>query len=391
MKAKRRHELKENSLAHWIGEFIEENKTYLIPIAIAVLALPLIYLGVQFFNKMQLSQAGEAWKAYYSASAIADADERYSALRAIAVNPDYQSDAASAWAQQGVADQDLRVGSVDLFNPLEEEKAVDKLNLAVAGYENVLNRSGVHPMLQRRARYGLAQAYEALSNPEEAAAQYRLLADKASDTAIGKEAARRLRLLETADGKGIRGTVLALYEGFKEYDPSMPGDAFHQGLGEDLPVDVRDLPDVPSLSFPGSEGVDPVESTDPTEPKDPVETTDPTEPKEPAEPKEDPAETTDPAEPKTDPVDPKETPEPTEPKTDPAEPATEPVEPTEPKEPEAPAEPATEPAEPAEPSDSTEPSETTEPAAETADEESAKEPATETTESDTEPEAAPSE
>lgn len=335
MKAKRRHELQENSLANWVGEFIEEYRPYLIPLAIAVVAIPLVYFAVKFFIDRGYQQAGGSWAAYYAASANPDEKERYGQFRTVAENPELENSAAAAWAKQAMADRDLRLGSALLFSPVQRDDGIDQLQEAAAGYESILANTKIHPMLQRRAHYGLAQTYEALGEPKKAAQQYRILVEQAAETAIGENAKKRLSRLQTADGKGIRPSVVALFKGFENYEPSH---AFNN-----MPVDISDLPEVPNLSFPGSDdfgvttedpknteepttdGAEPVaDSSEPVENEGDPKTSDPKEPTNPEPKSGDPKET----EPKetTDAVEPPESADSEEPAT--GDPATEPEEAT---------------------------------------------------------------
>lgn len=249
MKSKRRHDLQTNQLADWIGKKIEKVKPYSNLIVLGTLVALVVIVGVVFLINRRNSQAARDWGLYTIQANMREPDP--AELTKVA-----QSDPDSPphlWALQAAADAQSSKGIELLYT--EREKGMKELDRARKTYETILERVDDDPLLQRRARYGLAKTLESMGELEAARKQYMELASAAQGFAIGKLAKRQVERL--ADP-----SLSAFYDKFAKLDqtdssrsefeptflPERPDIRF--------PGDYLPLPERPDISFP-----EPVEAT----------------------------------------------------------------------------------------------------------------------------------
>ncbi|MBP86935.1 MAG: hypothetical protein CMJ64_09485 [Planctomycetaceae bacterium] len=237
MKAERRHELQDNELANWLGQYLAHVKPYSKTIlAVALLALAAAVAG-SFVLRDQAARAQLGWNDFYQAFGQRNTDS----LEDVAKQ--YAGTDAAIWATQAEADLQLAEGVNALYR--SREQARDLLESAKNGYSSVAVAPGTDRLLKERAWFGLGRVHESLSELDEAIDYYGRLAQSSPDSALGKEAQRRLDMLKDPD-------VEKWYNWFarqKPRPPIAPGIPGGPGM-PDLPTDLGNLPDRPDLSLP---------------------------------------------------------------------------------------------------------------------------------------------
>lgn len=236
MKTKRRHELQTNALADRLGAmliWVEERYKLAVGAAVLVAAAVVAYLAL---SRSTAEKTQTAWNEYFAAMASQNPDS----MRKVA--EDHSGTVAGTWARLWIADQDLRIGIDQLFR--DRPQANDELRKAISSYELVLQQE-IDSLLEQRARFGLARAYESLDRLDDARKAYQELADKSKwkpEPLYAKQAEARLADLNLPRTK-------AFYDWFASQDPrpSLQG-----GAGE-LPFSTPSL-DAPLPEEPGALG-----------------------------------------------------------------------------------------------------------------------------------------
>ena len=305
MKTERRHELQTNVLADWLGKKIEGFQPYfkvIQPYFKSIVAVSLLLLAAIFafmvLNGSQSSRQGASWAEFMSAFGQRDAD----LLDRVADSN--EGTTAGLWAKQAMADIQLADGTSQLY--MDRDAAAEALDDAAAAYKEVVDQAGKHPMLRRRAMFGLAQANECLSvltknkgkNQEFldiARKNYEQLAKDAAGTVLGRMAAKRFELvtdlagpLQSTDDGATDESNWYLWLASQEMPPpslgqGMPGD-FGTGGGtprvgaNTMPgfASRPPLPPIPSLDppFPLEDESPAPETPDNPEPADSPEPAD---------------------------------------------------------------------------------------------------------------------
>jgi uncharacterized protein YdbL (DUF1318 family) len=264
MKTQRRHDLQTNVLADWLGKKLEAIKPYFKSILAVAIAIPAVWIAITLITRQQAGEVGRSWTAYFGAMSDTEPSD---ALGRVAEA--YTGTAVGLWATQSAADRQLSEASMEMFR--DPTAAREKLKRAKENYETVEKGAIREPMLRQRAVFGLAQTHESLGELNEARAKYEELAKQASDTAIGKAAARRLAQLVDASTGKLRPEVEKFYAEMAAYTPPLPSviprdpsSTFGDGF-QNPTFDLDSLPDRPDLSFPGSDTKTPPASTGTTE------------------------------------------------------------------------------------------------------------------------------
>jgi len=120
----------------------------------------------------------------------------------------------------------------------DREKAKVLLEQAKINYRIVEAAADSDQLLEKRAWFGLAQIHESLADLVKAKDYYEKIVISSADSALGKEAQRRIDALDNP-------AVEKWYNWFANVKPrpGMPGNP-------DLPADLGDLPDRPDISLP---------------------------------------------------------------------------------------------------------------------------------------------
>lgn len=250
-------ELSKNDLEASLEKVAAAVRPYYIPAAVIAAILIVGAIGYMLYERSVRQANTVAWSKLITA--VFDRNANPESLRR--VSEDLGDTPASYWALQLAADDELRQGSLLLFD--DREAAQDRLQSALELYEKVIKGASNDPMLQIRARYGAAQANECLFKLDEAIELYQQIVDsKAGSGAIARAAEERLKTLKNSDTRDF-------YKWFATVEPYKPSvDTGRSGSGlNSLPS----LPDLPNFSVPGAD-------TPPATPDAPPAGTDPAAP-----------------------------------------------------------------------------------------------------------------
>jgi predicted negative regulator of RcsB-dependent stress response len=249
MKAERRHELKHNELADWLGEWLEAYRPHATGISIGALVL----LGIVLVSLWLISGANQstatAWTDYFRALNDREPEK---ALEQVATTQ--VGSQAAWWALLGVADMNLAEGAALLHS--DRAEAQKRLEKAERTYKQLLTSSD--PQIQTLAELGLARVYESLCKPGEATKYYQAVADRQKETALGALARQELERL-----KNPREALFL--EWFAQQTPRRPAPL--PGVGGAIPGLPGEVPSRPDLTLPATQApANAAEAPTPAEP-----------------------------------------------------------------------------------------------------------------------------
>lgn len=242
MKSDRRHELQTNELADWLGERIEELRPHAGAITLGIVAILALFIGSLWYFSGSSRSSARVWSAFFSAF---NTREPAKALEKLAA--DQIGTKPALWALQSTGDMSLSQGAALLFSDRAEAQKL--LQKAETAYKQVEAAATAEPILQARARLGLAKVYESLCKPEDARKYYELVAETQKGTTLGDLAA--------ADAKRLKDDrQLTLLAWFADQTPKKPAPV--PGLGGGLPGLPGSLPDQPDIGLPPAGGLPPL-------------------------------------------------------------------------------------------------------------------------------------
>jgi hypothetical protein len=200
MKAERRHELQHNELADWLAGVIDQTKPHAGVIVAVIGAAILAVVAFAYFSRGGDARRGPAWDAYFQAAEIETFEQRVKDLERVA--KDHPGTPAGLWAQITAGDARLLEGTNKSYKDrLAGEEEISK---AIDNFKNVEEAAAKLPAAQSeelrlRAMWGLAQAHEALSEPQEAIEQYEQIAKLWPESAFGKTSAVQAKKLSAME------------------------------------------------------------------------------------------------------------------------------------------------------------------------------------------------
>jgi len=237
MKSERRHELKHNELADWLGERMQAFQPHATAVLLGAALLFAAVIGSIWYFGGENQAAATGWSKYFSAI-----NDREPAAVLAKLASEKSGSKAELWSYQAMGDMQLGQGAAMLHSDRTEAQKL--LQQAEASYKQVENATD--PMLRARARLGLAKVYESLCKPEEARKYYESAADVSKSSAIGKAAA--------ADAQRLKDSrQVAFLEWFAKQQPKRPAPMPGPGFGS--PGLPGSLPDRPDISLPGGVGL----------------------------------------------------------------------------------------------------------------------------------------
>jgi len=268
MKSKRRHELQTNDLADRIGHFIEQVRPYATTILMALVAVAVAISAWYYLASNRERQQADAWRAYFAAGSNPQGDM---STQLSAVADSYAGTPAGLWSAQTAADLTLAQGIQLMF--ADRAQAETNIDRAKGLYKQVLDDklTQSYPMLLERARFGMAQACEAMNDLEDAKKYYELVGQAAPQSALGKAALKRLDKLVDPDTE-------KWYNWFARQEaapptPDTPSSPLGGSpLGSGMPS-LGGLPDLPELDSSPDTGGDKNESDTSTDTGTPPPTT----------------------------------------------------------------------------------------------------------------------
>ncbi len=237
MKSERRHELESNELAEMLSEKAVEWAPYFKYFVAGAVVLVVASVAIAVKRGQDEGRTEAAWAEYFAASEMSDVE----GLREIADR--FSGTEAAAWAMQSLGDIQVATGSNDLF--FDKESARKRLEDAKQAFTEAIRRTG-ETSLEQRAHMGLAQAYEALNQLDDAKAEYDTVINGWPDTALAQAALDRRTVLEDPE-------TVQFSDWFAKYEPPKKDaidSVMEGGAGIRPPTASDDLPDVPELSLP---------------------------------------------------------------------------------------------------------------------------------------------
>ncbi len=248
MKAERRHELKHNELADWLGERMEAAKPHATGVLLGIGVLVAMVLASVWYFGGENVAASRAWSQYFDAFNDLEPQKRLQSLAT-----DQAGSKAAWWAMSSVGDMNLAEGTALLYS--DRKEAQKKLELAEQAYKQV--EAADDPMLKTRARLGLARVYESLFKPADAIKYYEQVAAEEKDSPLGKSATDSVKRLKNS-------REIAFLNWFATQTPKRPSP--FPGMGGGLPGLPNDLPERPNISLPTGLGLDSIGTGAPAEP-----------------------------------------------------------------------------------------------------------------------------
>ncbi|QDU91152.1 hypothetical protein Pla175_45720 [Pirellulimonas nuda] len=167
MDAKHRHELQENALADWLGNFIDQVRPYVPVLIAAVVALVVGVVGWGAYRGSRAEAKADAWRLY--SDAMVGGMPTPALLEQAA--DEASGTAVADWAALTLADSELWQASEAFF--ADRTRAQQSLERAEPLYKSLVGASD--PWISGRARYGLARSAEVAGNTEEAVKLYGLV------------------------------------------------------------------------------------------------------------------------------------------------------------------------------------------------------------------------
>lgn len=235
MKAERRHELKHNELADWLGEWLEAYRPHATGISVGALVLVVIVLVSLWLISGANQSTTTAWTEYFRALNDREPEKTLEQVATTQVGSQ-----AAWWALLGVADMNLAEGAALLHS--DRPEAQKRLEKAERTYKQLLTSGD--PQIQSLAELGLARVYESLCKPAEAAKHYQAVAERERETALGALAREGLQRVKNP-------REVAFLEWFAQQTPRRPSPL--PGVGGAIPGLPGELPSRPDLSLPATE------------------------------------------------------------------------------------------------------------------------------------------
>jgi hypothetical protein len=210
MKTARRHELRTNELADWLGKEMVRLRPHGRAIAATVLLIVLSIVLVVFYSNRGRQLEEQAWSQYFAALDELAARGNIDRLRD--VSEQYPRTPAGLWAHLTLADAQLAEGTENMFR--DRQAALTQLQSAIQNYDYV-RQHAKDPLLLERATFGLARAYESQADLERAKKTYQELQSRWPQGPFAQAAQERLEDL-------ARRPTHKFYDWFKRQNPQPP-------------------------------------------------------------------------------------------------------------------------------------------------------------------------
>lgn len=233
MRTARRHELRTNELADWLGKEFVRLRPYGRAIAATVLLVLLSIVLLVFYSNRGRQLEEQAWVEYFAA--LDELTARGNTDRLRDVSEQFARTPAGLWARLTLADAQLAEGVENMFR--DRQTALTQLQAATKDYEYVREHAE-DPLLIERATFGLAHAYESQADLDRARKTYEEIQSRWPQGLFASAARRRVEDLD-------RLPTRKFYDWFKRQNPTPPAPEAEDDL--DL------LPDEPPAGKKGSD------------------------------------------------------------------------------------------------------------------------------------------
>lgn len=239
MKTERRHQIKENSLAHLISEYGPTVRPYVSFLGIAFIVLGLVWGGMGIMRSLRREQLATGWRAMFESLRSGDAAE----LRRIA--EEHRNTPVAARALQAAGMLTLDEATPQLLT--DRAEALEQLKVADEDFRSAFNLARGDKLLQSQIAMGWAQVHEARNDLEAARQEYEKVVNLAVNEAMVRQAADRIQFLELDDTKAFS----AWFAEQKLPKPAASGSSERAASGpsayDDLPENDLALPDESTL------------------------------------------------------------------------------------------------------------------------------------------------
>ena len=241
MKTERRHELKENELAHWLATYQTHVQPHARWVVGAVILAAVLWMALSWTRSARRESLANSWTEFVQAWKARDAE----GLRELAQR--YPRTPAAARALYSAGQLTLMQGGpFELYT--NRADAIEQLQQARDDFQAALLLPTHDPFLRPQAMLSLAQAYEGLNELDHAKDQYRRLIESYGETNFALTAKQRLDFISLPD-------TVAFADWFAAQERSSPSSAATSQrqprpptVHDDLPIsDDFMLPDVNAL------------------------------------------------------------------------------------------------------------------------------------------------
>ncbi|QDU76264.1 hypothetical protein Pan97_33100 [Bremerella volcania] len=169
MKSERRHEIQENSLAHFLEGIVEQAKPHATMIGGVALALLLGFVGYVILNTDSGVVKNEEWSAVYSTLDQSfrvgedDVKRQEVAQEFATLSTDFGTSRPALWAEYFYGQQNLTQASDLAFS--DPQSATADIERALKSFQKVYDSADL-PVLKVKALWGMAEAYELQATKE---------------------------------------------------------------------------------------------------------------------------------------------------------------------------------------------------------------------------------
>ncbi|PQO25503.1 hypothetical protein C5Y96_24495 [Blastopirellula marina] len=208
MKSERRHEIQENSLAHFLEGILEQAKPHATMIGGVALALLLGFVGYAILNTDSGIVKHEEWNAVYSTLDQSfrvgedDVKRQEVAQEFATLSTDFGTTRPALWAEYFYGQQNLTQASDLAFS--DPQSATADIERALKSFQKVYDSADM-PVLKVKALWGMAEAYELQATKEslaKAKSNYEEILVIWPDTNTALLAEERIKRL---DNQGVDG------------------------------------------------------------------------------------------------------------------------------------------------------------------------------------------
>ena len=182
MKTERRHDLETNELAIRLAHWIEKIKPYTGALVGGLVVLCGVGVVSSFWSSQAAAKRQAAWDEFIIAQDTTDPE--LAGLRRVADKEEYAGTPMWEWAYVTWADRQVLLASGEYL--VDRKSSQDRLRQVVGIYEE-LAEGVADPVIQNRARFGLARVYQLQDKLEEAREQYSLVQGDLEPTAAYRE------------------------------------------------------------------------------------------------------------------------------------------------------------------------------------------------------------
>jgi len=268
MKSERRHEIQENSLAHFLEGVLEQAKPHATMIGGVALALLLGFVGYVILNTESGVVKNEEWNAVYSTLDQSfrvgedDVKRQEVAQEFATLSTDYGTSRPALWSEYFYGQQNLTQASDLAFS--DPQSATADIERALKSFQKVYDSADL-PVLKVKALWGMAEAYELQATKEslaKAKTNYEEVMVIWPDTNTSLLAEERIKRLNNQGVDGFyawyRDQDFAARAAEVEKENRAPLEGGLPGMDMNLDAPTGGLFNTPGATPPAAGGTDPL-------------------------------------------------------------------------------------------------------------------------------------